>query len=207
MTRTICEGLQVIEMGAGSIGASLAGMLLADNGARVVKVEPPEGDRLRRQHAAGFVVWNRGKESLVADLRTDDGRALVADLANRADVVIEGFGAGVADRWGLGAAAVRASNPGLVYCSVKGFGSSGAYATFPAYEGIVAAKAGVYNLGPFGFRSGPIFVNAPLGSVGTGHMACSGILAALLARRPRGAARWSRRPWSRASTRSTTSAP
>ena len=77
MTRTICEGLQVIEMGAGSIGASLAGMLLADNGARVLKVEPPEGDRLRSQHAAGFVVWNRGKESLVADLRTDEGRAQV----------------------------------------------------------------------------------------------------------------------------------
>ncbi len=186
MTRTICEGLQVIEMGAGSIGASLAGMLLADNGARVLKVEPPEGDRLRSRHEAGFVVWNRGKESLVADLRTDEGRAQVRDLANRADVVIEGFGAGVADRWGLGAAAVRASNPGLVYCSVKGFGSSGAYAMFPAYEGIVAAKAGVYNLGPFGFRSGPIFVNAPLGSVGTGHMAFSGVLAALIARETTG---------------------
>src|SRR3954465_11531634 len=159
MTRTICEGLQVLEMGAGSIGASLAGMLLADNGARVVKVEPPQGDRLRPRHEAGFVVWNRGKESLVADLRTDEGRARVADLARRADVVIEGFGAGVADGWGLGATALRAANPALVYFSAQGFGSSGAYATLPAYEGIVAAKAGVYNLGPFGFRSGPIFVN------------------------------------------------
>ena len=112
MTRTICEGLQVIEMGAGSIGASLAGMLLADNGARVLKVEPPEGDRLRSQHPAGFLVWNRGKESLVADLRTDEGRTRVRDLASRADVVIEGFGAGVADGWGLGAASVRGSNPG-----------------------------------------------------------------------------------------------
>ena len=75
MSRTICEGLQVIEMGAGSIGASMAGMLLADNGARVLKVEPPEGDRLRGEHPAGFLVWNRGKESIVADLRTDEGRA------------------------------------------------------------------------------------------------------------------------------------
>ena len=74
MTRAICDGLQVIEMGAGSIGASFAGMVLADNGARVLKVEPPEGDRLRHQHPAGFLVWNRGKESLVADLRTDEGR-------------------------------------------------------------------------------------------------------------------------------------
>src|SRR6058998_1861120 len=61
MTRTICEGLQVLELGAGSIGASLAGMLFADHGARVVKVEPPDGDRLRSQHPAGFLAWNRGK--------------------------------------------------------------------------------------------------------------------------------------------------
>src|SRR4051794_13198167 len=186
MTRTICEGLQVIEMGAGSIGASFAGMLLADNGARVLKVEPPEGDRLRDQHPAGFLVWNRGKESVAADLRTDAGRARVRELAARADVVIEGFGAGVADGWGLGDEHLRGTNPGLVYCSVKGFGSTGAYATIPAYEGIVAAKAGVYSLGAFGFRSGPIFVGAPLGSVGAGHMAFSGALAALIARETTG---------------------
>jgi crotonobetainyl-CoA:carnitine CoA-transferase CaiB-like acyl-CoA transferase len=70
----ICDGLQVVEMGAGSIAASFAGVLLADSGARVVKVEPPEGDRLRHSHPNGFLVWNRGKESLVADLRTDEGR-------------------------------------------------------------------------------------------------------------------------------------
>jgi crotonobetainyl-CoA:carnitine CoA-transferase CaiB-like acyl-CoA transferase len=186
MTRTICEGLQVLEMGAGSIGASLAGMLFADNGARVLKVEPPEGDRLRHQHPAGFLVWNRGKESVVADLRTDEGQARARELASRADVIVEGFGAGLADRWGLGDEHLRAANPGLVYCSVKGFGSSGPYAKIPAYEGIVAAKAGLYSLGPFGFRSGPIFVNAPLGSVGAGHMAFSGVLAALIARETTG---------------------
>jgi crotonobetainyl-CoA:carnitine CoA-transferase CaiB-like acyl-CoA transferase len=155
VSRTICDGLQVIEMGAGSIGASFAGMLLADNGARVLKVEPPEGDRLRHGHPTGFLVWNRGKESVVADLRTDDGRANVRDLAARADVVIEGFGAGVAADWGLGYEQLAPVNPGLVYCTVKGFGSVGPYARLPAYEGIVAAKAGVYNLGPFGYRSGP----------------------------------------------------
>ena len=169
-------------MGAGSIGASFAGMMLADNGARVVKVEPPEGDRLRGQHRSGFLVWNRGKESLVADLRTDDGRARVRALAAEADVVIEGFRPGVTEGWGLGCEQLRATNAGLVHCSVSGFGAQGPYARFPAYEGIVAAKAGVYNLGPFGYRSGPIFVSAPLGSVGAGHMACSGILAALIAR-------------------------
>jgi crotonobetainyl-CoA:carnitine CoA-transferase CaiB-like acyl-CoA transferase len=186
MTRAICDGLQVIEMGAGSIPAALAGMLLADNGARVLKVEPPEGDRLRDQHPSGFVVWNRGKESVVADLRTDEGRRRVRELVARADVVVEGFGAGVAEEWGLGYDDLADVNPGVVYCAVKGFASSGPYASLPGYEGVVAAKAGVYQLGPFGFRSGPIFVDAPLGSVGAGHMATAGILAALIAREQTG---------------------
>ena len=182
MNRSVCDGLVVIEMGAGSIAASLAGMIFADNGARVLKIEPPDGDRLRRQHPSGFLVWNRGKESVVADLRTDEGRVLVRDLVARADVVLEGFGAGVADAWGIGYDAMREANPGLVYCSVKGFGSTGPYAKLPAYEAIVSAKAGVFNMGAFGFRDGPIFYSAPLASVGAGHMACAGVLAALVAR-------------------------
>ena len=186
MTRGICDGLVVIEMGAGSIPAALAGMLLADNGARVLKVEPPAGDRLREQHPAGFLVWNRGKESVVADLGTDVGQRQLRDLAARVDVVLEGFGTGVADAWGVGPEQLRALNPRLVYCSISGFGSRGPYAALPAYEGAVAAKAGVYQLGAFGFRSGPIFVDAPLGSVGAGHMATAGVLAALVAREESG---------------------
>ena len=78
MSRTICDGLQVIEMGSGSIAASFAGMLLADNGARVVKVEPPDGRPPAPRDPVGFLVWNRGKESLVADLRTPRPGAAVA---------------------------------------------------------------------------------------------------------------------------------
>jgi hypothetical protein len=70
----ICAGLNVIEMGVGSIAASITGMVLADAGARVIKLEPPEGDRLRTAMPSGFLVWNRGKESLVADLRTPAGQ-------------------------------------------------------------------------------------------------------------------------------------
>ncbi len=186
MTRGICDGLVVVEMGAGSVPAALAGMVLADNGARVLKIEPPEGDRLRTQHPSGFLVWNRGKESVVADLRTEDGRARVRELAAGADVVLEGFGTGVADGWGVGYERLADANGRLVYCSISGFGSQGPYAALPAYEGVVAAKAGVYQLGPFGFRSGPIFVDAPLGSVGAGHMATAGVLAALVAREETG---------------------
>ena len=80
---TICDGLRVLELGAGSVPASLAGMVLADHGARVIKVEPPEGDRLREAHPSGAAVWNRGKESVVADLRTSNGQASVRELRAR----------------------------------------------------------------------------------------------------------------------------
>ena len=186
MSSTICEGIQVVELGAGSIAGSLAGMLLADNGARVVKIEPPEGDRLRTGSPSGFLVWNRGKESMIADLRTDEGRATARQLILHADVVIEGFATGVADGWGLGYDDLRSENPGLVYCSIKGFGSTGPYANLKAYEGVVAAKTGFWTLGAFAIRPGPIFNGAPMASNGTGHMAAGGILGALLVRETTG---------------------
>ena len=184
--RGICDGLQVVEAGAGSIGGALAAMMLADYGAHVVKVEPPEGDRLRQQHAPGFLVWNRGKDSRVADLRTDAGRSEFRELTAAADVVIEGFGAGVADAWEIGYDALREANPSLIYCSIKGFGSRGKYADLPAYEGIVSAKAGVYSRGAWGFREGPTFHSAFLASGGAGQMAVAGILGGLIAREQTG---------------------
>ena len=102
------DGVNVLELGAGSMPASVAGMLLADNGARVTKVEPPEGDRMRQLFPTGFLVWNRGKESLVADLRTTEGLAAVTEWARSADVVIEGLAPGRLERWGLSLAALRA---------------------------------------------------------------------------------------------------
>jgi len=185
MTHPILEGLTVLEFGAGSHPASLAGVLLADNGARVVKVEPPEGDRLRSMSPSAFLVFNRGKESVVADLRTSEGRAKACALAASADVLIEGFAPGVAEEFGIGYDDLRALNPGLVYCSVNGFGSTGPYARLKAYEHVVQAKAGVFTLGAggmFGYRPGPIFVNAPIAGTGAGHLAASGIVAALVAR-------------------------
>src|SRR4051794_28218792 len=100
----ICEGLRVIEIGSGSAAAAVAGMVLADAGARVIKVEPPDGDRLRRDNPSGFRVWNRGKESLVADLRTATGQQRLRELAAAADVVIEGFAPGRSTSWNIGAA-------------------------------------------------------------------------------------------------------
>ena len=108
----ICAGLNVLEMGAGSIASSMAGMVLADAGARVIKVEPPEGDGLREQHPSGFLVWNRGKESLVADLRTPPASSSSATSPPAADVVIEAFAPGTTDGWGIGADASVRRQPG-----------------------------------------------------------------------------------------------
>ena len=183
---TVLHGVTVLELGAGSMPAQVAGMLLADNGARVVKVEPPTGDRLRAALPSGFLVWNRGKESLVADLRTPAGRDEVRAWAREADVLLEGFAPGRLAEWGLDPAMLRADNPRLVTASVSGFGPRGAYSTIKGYEGVVAAKAGFFSRGDFGFRDGPIFTGVPLASAGAAHMLFSGVLAALVARETTG---------------------
>jgi crotonobetainyl-CoA:carnitine CoA-transferase CaiB-like acyl-CoA transferase len=178
----ICSDLVVIELGNGSAAASEAGMFLADNGARVIKVESPQGDLFRDALPTGWLVWNRGKESLVADVRGEAGQQTVRDLIVGADVVIEAYDAGRAGQWGLAFDEVRSTNPGLIYCSIKGFGLSGAYSGIPAYDALVMAKAGAFCRGDFGFRPGPIFSGARIASNGAAHMAVSGILAALIVR-------------------------
>ena len=99
-------------------------MTLGDLGARVIKVEPPDGDPLR--HSPGmWAALNRGKESIALDLKTDAGRELLGKLAATADVVLEGWRPGVAKRLGADRATLSADNPGLVYCSISGFGQEG----------------------------------------------------------------------------------
>ncbi|HUF96814.1 MAG TPA: CoA transferase [Ilumatobacter sp.] len=182
----ICDSLNVLEIGSGSAAASIAGMVLADAGARVIKVERPEGDRLRTENPSGFLVWNRGKESVVADLRTAEGQALVRDLAAEADVVIEGFAPGVTDRWGLGADALRAANPKLVHCGITAFGPTGPYASVKGYDALVAAKSGLWARGAFGHRDGAIMFPVPWASFGAAMQSVAGIMGALLVREQTG---------------------
>ncbi len=178
----ICEGLKVVELGAGSVAGSMAGMVLADAGARVLKIEPPEGDRLRAQLPSGFLVWNRGKESVVADLRAEDGVRQVRDLIAAADVVIEAFSPGTMDVWGIGSEVSRAANASLVYCSITGFGPGGPYANLKGYDSIVSAKVGLFSRGGFGHREGPMMYPVPWGSYGAAMQAVAAILGALLVR-------------------------
>ncbi|HVV30072.1 MAG TPA: CoA transferase [Mycobacteriales bacterium] len=178
----ICAGVNVLEMGAGSIAASMTGMVLADAGARVIKVEPPQGDLLRTLRPSGSLVWNRGKESLVADLRTPAGQQRLRELASGADVMISAFSPGRADQWGLGADAMCALNPALVHLDISGFGPIGPYARIKGYDSQVAAKVGLFARGAFSHREGPIFYPAPWASFGSAMQSVAGVLAALLVR-------------------------
>jgi len=182
----ICEGLNVVELGSGSVAASIAGVLLADAGARVIKVEPPDGDRLREVNPSGFLVWNRGKESVIADLRTSVGQQQLRELAAAADIVIEGFAPGTTDGWGIGPETLRAANPALVHCSITGFGRTGPYAHLKAYDSLVAAKGGLWARGTWGHRDGAIMFPVPWGSFGSAMQAVAGIMGALLVREQTG---------------------
>lgn len=125
-------------------------MLLADMGARVVKVEAPSGDDTRRwgppyvgEESGYFLSVNRGKESLVVDLKDPRGSELIRRLAARADVVVENFKVGDLARFGLDYASVAAENPGVVYVSITGFGQDGPRARQPGYDAAIQAQSGL----------------------------------------------------------------
>jgi CoA:oxalate CoA-transferase len=131
------------------LAGPLSTALLADLGAEVVKVEPPDGDDyraigpMRDGHSALFAVMNRNKKSIVLDLKNEAARAVVHALARDADVVVENFRPGVAQRLGIGAETLRALNPRLVVVSVSGFGQTGPLAQRPAYDIVVQAMSGL----------------------------------------------------------------
>ncbi len=171
---TALEGIEVLDLTTGLPGA-IATMVLRDNGARVVKVEPLSGDPQRTEPA--FAQWHRGKESVAVDLATAEGRADVRARAATADVVVVSWRPGVAERLGLGYDELAAANPSLVYCSITGFGPKGPYAQLRGYEAIVGAKAGV-----MAYTDRPRFAAIPGASYGACHGALQGILSALYVR-------------------------
>ncbi len=174
------EGLRAIDFSLSMAGA-VATMILADYGVGVIKVEPPGGDPLRAQPA--FYAWNRGKKSVVLDLKTDAGLETAQQLAGQADVVMESFRPGVADRLGIGYEALSAGNPRLVYCSITGFGSAGPYTKLKGYDGIVAAKVGRFlQFSAMAKREGPVFAAVPAASFGASQTGLQGVLAALYLR-------------------------
>jgi crotonobetainyl-CoA:carnitine CoA-transferase CaiB-like acyl-CoA transferase len=146
---TPLEGLKVVDF-TRLFAGPLCTMVLADLGAEVIKVESPGGDDARHfgppflgGEGMNFMALNRGKRSVVLDLKTDAGRAAAAKLAETADIVVENFRPGVAERIGIGEADLRGSNDRLIYCSISGFGPAEELGRKPALDLILQALTGV----------------------------------------------------------------
>jgi crotonobetainyl-CoA:carnitine CoA-transferase CaiB-like acyl-CoA transferase len=136
-------GVRVIDFGQ-YIAGPLAAMLLSDQGADVVRVETPGGPRMQ---TPANRVWNRGKRSIVLDLKAPADLETAKALIESADVVIENFRPGVMERFGLGAAAMAAANPRLIYCSMPGFAADDPRRDIPGWEGVIAAAASTVGRG------------------------------------------------------------
>ena len=172
------KGIKVIEFSHMVMGPC-AGLMLADMGAEVIKVEPLGGDKTRRLRGAGagyFPMYNRNKKSLCIDLKSDEGRAAVLALIKDADVFIENFRPGALDKLGFGYDALKTLNPRLIYCSEKGF-LDGPYAHRTALDEVTQMMGGLaYMTGPPGQ---PLRAGASVIDVTGGMFGAMGILAAL----------------------------
>ena len=171
-------GIKVIEFTHMVMGPA-AGLMLADLGADIVRIEPANGDNTRRLAGSGagyFPMYNRNKRSLCVDLKSDAGKALVLKLVEGADVLIENFRPGTMERLGFGYEALKASNPGLIYCSEKGF-LSGPYEQRTALDEVAQMMGGLaYMTGPPGQ---PLRAGSSVIDVQGGMFGAIGILAAL----------------------------
>ncbi|HVS78398.1 MAG TPA: CoA transferase [Steroidobacteraceae bacterium] len=177
------EGIRVVEQGT-FITGPCAGMMLADLGADVIKVESPEGDPYRSYQGGAysphFQAYNRNKRGLALDLKRDADRALFEGLVREADVFIQNFRPGTAERLGSGAERLRALNPRLVYCSISGFGGNGPYAERPSYDSVAQALSGFLSV--VVDQRDPRFLGPALADAITGIYAAYGILGALVQR-------------------------
>ena len=138
------EHLTILDLTVNTPGP-FCSMILCDLGARVIKVEPPGGDPLRRTPGM-FASLNRGKQSIILDLKTSSGRDVLVALAAQADVVLEGWRPGVSKRLGADYEALLAENPGLVYCSISGFGQDGPWRDRPGHDVNYLALSGYLGL-------------------------------------------------------------
>lgn len=184
-------GFRVLDLSMFLPGPHLT-MMMADHGADVVKIEPPSGEPVRNvgyRSADGVSVWfrntHRGKRSVVLDLKTDAGRESLLALADRADVFVEAFRPGVADRLGIGYDTLAARNPGIVYASIAAFGQTGPERLRPAHDYAVQALAGTASLN-LGADGEPANSGMPVSDMAASLMTLSAILMALLRRQTTG---------------------
>jgi crotonobetainyl-CoA:carnitine CoA-transferase CaiB-like acyl-CoA transferase len=183
------DGVRVLDLSR-VLAGPLCAQMLADHGASVIKVEPPEGDETRRfgpplderGQVAYFGALNRGKRSIAVDLSRAAGRAVLERLLADADVLIENFLPGTMEKWGLGyEASMAPRHPRLVYCSVSGFGRDGPLGGLPGYDAVLQAICGLMSVNGEA-DSGALRIGVPVVDYLTGYNAFSGVLLALAAR-------------------------
>jgi len=183
MFQSPLRGIRVVEQGT-FITGPCAGMMLADLGADVIKVEGPEGDPYRAYqrglYSPHFQAYNRNKRSIACDLKKPADRELFDALVAGADVYLQNFRPGTAERLGAGVSRLTALNPRLVYCSISGFGADGPYADRPSYDSVAQALSGFLSVVVDTER--PRFLGPALADAITGLYAAYGVLAALLER-------------------------
>jgi len=179
----VLKGVKIVEQGT-FITGPCAGMMLADLGADVIKIESPDGDPYRAyqggNYSPHFQAYNRNKRSLALDLKKQDDRGVFEVLVREADVFIQNFRPGTAERLGAGAARLQELNPKLVYCSISGFGADGPYVDRPSYDSVAQALSGFLSV--VVDESRPRFLGPALADAITGIYASYGVLGALFDR-------------------------
>jgi len=181
------SGVTVLELGQ-VIAGTYGGMILADLGAEVIKIEPPWGDAARnpkitpvKGESAIHLQMNRGKKSLVVDLKSEEGREVFYALVARSDVVIDNFRPGVMDRLGIDHQSLRRHNPRIVTVSITGFGATGPARNRPAFDLVVQAYSGLLDMtGPD--DGPPARVGIPIADITGGIFTCLAVLGALVGR-------------------------
>ena len=181
------EGLTVVEF-SNSVAAPFSGLILSDLGAEVLKIENPDGgDHARgwppfhEGEAATFHTLNRGKKALRVDLSDPVAVAALRRLIlERADVVVQNMRAGIIDKFGLGAEALRAAKPELIYCDLHAFGATGPLQAKPGYDPLMQAFGGIMSVTGEGGERPPVRVGASLVDLGAGMWSVIGILASLV---------------------------
>lgn len=178
------DGIVVIDASR-VLGGPYCGQILADHGARVIKVEPPSGDEtrlwgppFRGDRSSYFMGLNRNKDGIVLDLGSEEGRATLLQLLESADVFIENFKIGTLEKWGIGGDELRRRFPALVHCRVSGFGADGPYGGRPGYDAAIQALVGLMSVN--GEEGGkPLRMGVPVVDIVTGLNAALGVLLAL----------------------------
>lgn len=181
------DGIRVIDL-SNMISGPLGAMILADQGADVIKVESPAGDSTRAvaTHRGGFSASflnnNRNKRSIVLDLKKDGGRETLLRLIEKADVVLQNFRPGVVDRLGIGYETVRKRNPAIIYASISGFGETGPFSHKPVFDPIVQSLTGLTTVQAGSDERRPSLVRTILPDKLTSFAIAQAICAALIAR-------------------------